>query len=118
MATPIPPSTPRYLFHYTKASTAFNHIFTQMTMRLSKLRDTNDPWEAPPQQSGRAREAAQLTNFDALITELHSAVSLAQLACFCSDDTTSPVRGWGTIVCGPSTRTVTVECVCSLTARS
>jgi hypothetical protein len=78
----------RYLFHFTKASTAINGILRSGNLRLNTYSAVNDPWEAmhwaftvvSPEGSLETMRAVEIgREMSALLKES------SRVACFCSD---------------------------------
>jgi len=73
-------NTGRFVYHYTRAATAIEFILHEMSLRLSLLRDTNDPGDrglGAPVVGDRAD--------DMLFFELQTLMDRRMLACFSQD---------------------------------
>lgn len=83
------------VYHYTKASTALEHVLHEMKIRLGPAHDTNDPWEARTHSvwvgatpNGPEPEGPSVLH--AAHDELERALRRARVACFSRDDPTEP----------------------------
>jgi hypothetical protein len=76
--------TSHLLYHYTKASTAIEHILASSTIRLAAIPDMNDPWEE------RSPSIGFTTGYSLPDFQLNEVVRRvlhgARAACFCQDD--------------------------------
>ena len=91
--------TDAWVYHYTTAPTALEHILQDMRIRLGPVRDANDPWESRQHNVwvGKVREAADAATppvIGAASLELEAALARARVACFSQDDRneTDPIR--------------------------
>jgi hypothetical protein len=89
--------TTPFAYHYTRASTALEHVLPSMTLRLGLIGDTNDPAECP--QPSEAFSPARDTFPDiqtayermrAVMDEVRGAIGRARVACLSVDATTTP----------------------------
>jgi DUF2971 family protein len=86
-----------WVYHYTSAPTALEHILQSMTIRLGPVKDANDPWEAREHNTwlGIAREPTEVWHpfvLEPARRELELALARARVACFSQDDPDDPDR--------------------------
>jgi len=82
--------TEGWVYHYTSAPTALEHILQSMTIRLGPAKDANDPWEARSHSvwSGITRKPSEVrcpSVFEPARRELEAALGRARVACFSQD---------------------------------
>ena len=88
LINPLPPDAP-YLYHYTTADTALNHILKDGTLKLNPFSRVNDPreskaWDISP--FVRADLNLSLEQYDAISREVSDALKAnAKLVCFSRD---------------------------------
>jgi hypothetical protein len=88
--------TDHLVYHYTKASTALDHILPDMRIRLGPIHDTNDPSEGRGPSVGVAPDGWLPRNPNAVrdaFDAIANALRRARVACFCRDmPDAEPVR--------------------------
>lgn len=78
------------VFHYTKASTALEHILQSMAIRLGPISETHDPLEGHREYTGISASGGGPPNFAAW-DKVHEVARRARVGCFCRDgDLASP----------------------------
>jgi hypothetical protein len=98
--------TSPYVYHYTKATTALDHILPLKQIRLARVDSTNDPWEIRRQSSGsfsfsgRTPTQQELDEMEQLIGRVHTVVQNAQRGSFSLDDETAATEPRGTSATG------------------
>jgi hypothetical protein len=99
--------TDDWVYHYTTAPTALEHILHEMKIRLGPVRDANDPWETRSHNLwiGIERETQLPSVLEPARRALEEALGRARVACFSQDATNEPdperarflarsTRGW------------------------
>jgi hypothetical protein len=87
--------TDGWVYHYTSAPTALEHILQEMKIRLGPVRDANDPWETRGHNTwlGIGRDASYVGEpsvFRAAQQELEAALARARVGCFSQDAPNEP----------------------------
>lgn len=82
-----------FAYHYTKASTALEHILPAMTLRLGSIADTNDPAECPRPSVAFSAARDTFPDFEsayqrmcAVMEEVHGVIARARVACLSVDE--------------------------------
>ncbi len=79
-----------FVYHYTKASTALEHILASMSIRLGPISETHDPLEGHSENTGFSAADGGLPDFVAW-DKVDEVAKRARVACFCRDgDLSSP----------------------------
>lgn len=88
LINPVPPDAP-YLYHYTSADIALNHILKNGTLKLNSFSEVNDPrekkeWDISPIVS--VDKNLSLEEYDEIARDISSILkNNAKIVCFCRD---------------------------------